>query len=413
MMNSKIALAMNAAYGGRAHALLSASGASIWLNCTPAAWLQEAFPNEDTDFSREGTIAHELAEIYAKEYRDGSNLNLLKADPRFTLEMHDAAVVYRNKIREIVEPLRAAGELVLILLEVKLDYSKYVPEGFGTSDCLILTKRKGWGIDFKYGKGVRVDVVEDGQEPEEDDEDADVEAEVTNEQVKLYALGAYEEMSFEFEEIEEFELLIVQPRMNNTNGGVISTKDLVSWGEKIMPVAQAAWEGGGDYKPGSHCQFCRARKTCSARAAEMMAQAGKLRIARDMLSPAAVAELLPALPDLAKWATELRAWARHQAIDNGVVFPGHKLVAGRSNRFFPEPGDVISRLVAAGHKRELIVKPVKLVGVTALEKLLGKKGFEEELGDLVSKSAGKPTLVLATDKRAEWKPNATADEDFE
>lgn len=400
----------------RDHALLSASGASIWLNCTRAARLQDALPDESTEFSAEGTIAHELAEIYGLEYRDGSDLSSLKADPRFNAEMHEAAQAYVDAIKAIVEPLKAAGEIVVILFEVRLDYSRYVPQGFGTSDCLILTKKRGWGLDFKYGKGVRVDLFDEEQAEDDDEEPGEDDGpEVTNEQVKLYALGALEEMSFEFEELEEFTLVIVQPRLDHVISGTASVRDLVDWGQRIVPIAQQAWDGTGDFTAGSWCQFCRARRTCKARAAKMIEVAHALRVAKETLSIDEVAALLPQLKDLEKWSRELRGWARTQAIDSGVKFPGQKLVAGRGRRYIPPENlaTVADVLFDEGLARDEIWKEPKLQGLTALEKRVGKKRFGEITDGLILKAAGKPTLVPESDKRAEWKPTNTADEDFE
>lgn len=402
----------------RAHALLSASGAHIWLNCTPAARLQDKFADEETEFSAEGTKAHELCEILLIAYRDGTPVPEGLDYPE---EMWECANQYVEVVKGIVEPLRAAGELVVILVEVKVDYSRWAPEGFGTGDCLILTKRKAWCVDYKHGKGVRVDVTSSDQstDPDEDEgeevDEEELSEEVTNEQLRIYALGTLEDMKFVFEGIEEFELVIVQPRLNNIAHGCVSTAELEAWAEGIVvPQAALAWKGEGEFVPGGHCGFCKARRTCRARAEYLREKLRAINAPKDpnLMTAKEVASILGELPAVIKWATELRKWAVRAAVDGGVRFEGFKTVEGRSNRFVSDQDEAIVILADAGFPSGQTTKPTKLLGITALEKLVGKKKLATLLSDLIVKPRGKPTLVPESDKRPIYSPTRSADDDF-
>lgn len=384
------------------HALLSASGAKKWLTCTPSARLEETMPDDNSDEAAEGTKAHDLMEIAARYEFFGEPIpeDLNTVDKRraagYSDEMVEAVKVFIDDAKAIVEQLKAEGRAYTVLVEQRLDYSPWVPEGFGTGDLVIVAQHAMWVRDFKYGKGVRVE-----------SED--------NYQMKLYGLGAYNELSFAYEGITEVNLGIVQPRVDNVSTWEVSLADLLAWGDSIKPVAEIAWRGEGEFVPGPHCSdgFCRARHTCLARAMAVL-QAAK-DADRKVLSDEEVDTLLPLLDWVTNWANGLKADARQKAIDGEVVYPNWKLVEGRSNRVLTDKKMAAVRLVANGIEKEKIftAPEPELVGITELESLCGgKKKFNELLGDLIYKPPGQPTLVPRSDKRKEWVGKTSAEDDF-
>lgn len=381
------------------HAILSASGSKKWLTCTPSARLEETFPDETSEFAAEGTKAHDLMEIVAKYHYHGVGERMTPEELvalGYTTEMQDVVREFMTEAMKITEPLRISGKPFVVLVEQRLDYSDWVPKGFGTGDLVVVSGSCVWVRDLKYGKGVPVD-----------SED--------NTQMMLYGLGAYNELAMAYDDIREFDLGIVQPRINNNSSWRVTMKDLLSWGELIKPVAQKAWDGKGEFVPGPHCDsgFCRARFTCQARAQACLDESATLNKG-ETLTPKEIAALLPKLEGIEKWAKGLREYALKQAVDSGVRFDGYKLVEGKSNRYITDKKTAAVRLVANGFPQEAILSEPELIGITALEEVVGsKKVFTELLGDLIAKPVGKPTLVAVSDKRPEWKPANTADEDFD
>jgi hypothetical protein len=387
------------------HALLSASGSKKWLTCTPSARLEEQFPDESSEYAKEGTLAHDCAEwalrfhYFKENVPEHVNTVEKRRAAGYTDEMVEAAGVFLAKAREITDPMDEKGVTYTVLIEKKLDYSRWAPEGFGTGDLVIVSEHCIWVRDFKYGQGVVVTADE-------------------NSQMMLYGLGAYHELSFSYEAINEVDLGIVQPRLAHYPEWRTTLKTLLSWGDSIRELAEAAFWGEGDFVPGAHCTecFCRARFTCKARAEANLAMAteefGNMP-ASPTLTPEQIAALLPRLPLLRKWAEEIESSALKAAVEQGVKFPGYKLVAGRSNRVIADKGTALIRLVANGYQKEEVQSEPALLGITALEELLGgAKGFNELLGDLVIKPPGRPTLVSAADKRPEWQPVASPEDDF-
>ena len=383
-----------------AHALLSASGAKKWRTCTPSARLEETFPDEQSEFATEGTKAHDLVEIIGREVFHGVKMpDALKtpaglAAAGYNNAMLVAARSFIASAKKITDELDAAGVTYTVLIEQRLDFSEWVPEGFGTSDLTIVSQDKVWVRDFKYGTGVAIDA--EG-----------------NEQMMLYGLGAYSDLSFAYDGIESFDLGIIQPRIDNDSSWEINLTDLLAWGDETKTIAARAFAGEGDFVPGDHCSdgFCKARHNCRARAAENMARVGDLP-ASSVLSTQEIADLLPKLSGIAKWANGMLEWANHEAVA-GLPFPGYKLVAGRSNRFIKDEKLAQIRLTANGYQAEEYMTEPKMVGITALEELVGgKKSFEELLGDIVGKPKGKPTLVPESDKRPVWVGTTSAEDDF-
>ena len=375
------------------HALLSASGSGKWLTCTPSARVEELIPDETSSHAAEGTICHALVEIKGRHAFFGEPL---PADlSMYSLEMHRAADRFIEECEALVAPLRAAGVAYTVLIEQRLDFSPWVPEGFGTGDFVLVCGHTIWVRDFKYGVGVPVE--SEG-----------------NTQMLLYALGAYNELAFAYDEITEVDIGVVQPRIGNVTSARVSLDYLLNWGDMIKPIAAQAWAGEGEFVAGDHCSscFCRARFNCAARAEAALAVATKefgLFPKGPFLTPSEIAELLPKLESVTKWAKDLEAFARGAALE-GQEIPGYKLVEGRSIRKITDPKTAAVRLVANGFRQEEIYTEPELITLTALQDLVGgRKPFDQLLGDLIEKPPGKPTLVPLSDKRPAW---SSADTDF-
>ena len=370
-------------HSARAHALLSASGSHRWLNCPPSAVAAEAYPNEGTEFTREGTLAHEVAEIVAREHirpesgRDGFA-------PEVTQEMLDCAAGYRDYI---YEQIRTDGATVL--LEQRVDFSTWVPDGFGTADCIIVQDRTITVIDYKYGQGVAVDAKE-------------------NTQMMLYALGALNLLGDLFD-IETVEMHIYQPRINNVSTWSASAADLLYWADKtVKRIAAEAAKGKGKYKAGAWCRFCphagRCRqltKTCTE-----YVETHSLRVAVPVLAPHEVAGVLEMEPLISLWLKRVKAQAMDTLLGGGEV-PGFKVVEGKlGNRKWTD------ELKAAGYGADEYTE-TKLLSPAAMDKSLGKKKVAELLETLIDRAPGAPTIVPASDKRPPLDRAAEAMKDFE
>lgn len=357
----------------RAHARLSASSSDRWLNCTAAPTMESAFADERSSFAQEGTDAHELCE---RALRAGRNADEMVGP--WPTEMRDYVQMYLDYVRAI------EGEL---LVEQRFDLGTWIPEGFGTSDAVVLGDNVLHVVDFKYGKGVRVDAEH-------------------NTQLMLYALGAVDEYDLLQGPFASVTLHIHQPRIGHVDSWTIATAELLAWGESIKPIARIAFDGPGEAKAGDHCTFCRARHTCRARAEINLA------IARDEMGeycpPAAtlsdddLAAIYPQLDGLVRWANDLQAYCLAQATA-GKRYAGLKLVEGVSRRVIkPESEDAVIAALREHGLDDYEFLSTKLTGITAIEKLLGKKDFTALLGEHIAKPPGKPVLVAATDKRKEY-----------
>ena len=373
----------------RTHALLSASSAHRWLACPASAVAAEAYPNEQTEFTREGTLAHEVAEVVAREQlrpetgRDGFA-------PEVTQEMLDCAAGYRDYIQEQTKSDSAA-----VLLEQRVDFSPWVPDGFGTCDCIILQDDTMTVIDYKYGQGVPVSA--EG-----------------NPQLRLYALGALNDYGIAVD-VQKVEMHIYQPRINNVSADTITAAELLEWAEKtVKPIAQKAAKGKGGYSAGPHCRFCphagRCReltKTCTE-----FVEAHDLRVAVPVLAPHEVADVLRMLPLISLWAKRVNAQALDTLLGGGTI-PGYKVVEGKQgNRQWLDELKVAEALHAAGYKPEDITE-TKLLSPAAMDKAIGKKRAAELLDALIYRTSGVPTIVPETDKRPAYDPLAEAKKDFE
>lgn len=357
------------------HAVLSASGAHRWLNCLPSARLELEFVNNESSAAAEGTAAHALCEHKlnkALHMRSKRPVSVYNSD-----EMEEHSDAYVEFVMEQLEQAKQTCTDPLILIEQRLDFSCYVPQGFGTGDCIIIADKKLHIIDFKYGMGVLVDAVD-------------------NPQMKLYALGALEIYDSLYD-IEEVSMTIFQPRRENVSTWTIRVEDLKAWAEKeLKPKAKKAYDGEGEYLPGEWCTFCRAAVKCRARAEEKLKLAQSEFKLPPLLTDSEIEEVLSKLSDLTKWANEIIAYATDAAVNHGKEWHGFKVVEGRSVRKFKDE-DAVAEVAKANGYKDIFRQ--SLITLTEMEKLMGKAKFEKILGDLIYKPPGKPTLVPLTDKR--------------
>lgn len=357
------------------HAVLSASGSHRWLNCTPSARLELEFENTGSEAAREGTAAHALCEHKLKRaLRMRSKRPVSDYDSD---EMEECTDAYVEFVMEQYEAAKQDCKDPVVLIEQRLDFSCYVPDGFGTGDCVIISDDKLHIIDFKYGMGILV------------------EAE-SNPQMKLYALGALAVYDALYD-ISEVSMTIFQPRRENVSTWTVSVADLKAWAEtELKPKADMAYNGEGDYLPGEWCTFCRAAVRCRARAEEKLKLAQTEFRMPPLLTDAEIEDILAVLPDLTKWANEITAYALDAALNHGKEWNGFKVVEGRSVRKYRDEDAAAEAAKAAGYRD---IYRQTLIPLTEMQKLMGKDRFEDILGGLIYKAPGKPTLVPKLDKR--------------
>ena len=357
------------------HAFLSPSSSERWFNCTKSAWLCEQFPDLGSVFAAEGTDAHRLCEFLLHDM-----LGMPDTDPRpgmtyYNQEMEEAAQGYVQFIREKLEAWKAKGALPTVFVEQRVDLRAYIPESMGTSDCVIIADDEIEIIDFKYGM-YRVPA--------------------TSLQLRIYALGACE-LFRNLYDFTRVRMTIYQPRLGVVDEASMDVEELYRWAaEELKPRAELAFAGQGNYSVGEWCRNCRARRTCRELAAHQLEIAKYEFTEPPLLSDEEIADVLGRVDDLVSWATGVKEYALQAALD-GRRFAGWKLVEGKSVRKFTDDACVAARVEAAG------IDPFekKMLGLTALEKKLGKRDFQNLLADLVVRSQGKPVLVPVSDKRAE------------
>jgi len=356
---------------GRKHALLGASSSYQWLACPPSARLSENYPDCSSSYAAEGTLAHSVAEGKLRRYLKRTR----KAPDCGDAEMDEATDAYVQFIGEIYEEAKQTCKDPLLLMEQRVDYSRFVTEGFGTADAILVSDGVMHVVDLKYGKGVAVSAED-------------------NPQLKLYGLGALEMLGHLYD-IGAVRMTIFQPRLSNVSTSEMSTDSLYAWAEnELAPRARLAFDGAGEFKSGGHCRFCRAKAECRARAN------ANLELARyEFQEPARldsdeIAVILAQVDELVSWAGDIKEFALSEAL-KGVKYPGWKVVEGRSNRRYTDEAAVAETVEAEGFDPY----EHKILGITAMEKLLGRKRFEDTLGGLVEKPAGKPALVPESDKR--------------
>lgn len=371
-------------HSNRKHALLSASGSSRWMNCTPSARLEENFKDERSVYADEGTLAHEFGDVelrhrlgliskavYSKE------IAKLRKHELYSSEMQPEVEKYVGIVLEAFNVAKQKNEDAVILIEQRLDFSHLVEKGFGTGDAVIIADGVLEVIDLKYGKGVRVDA---------DD----------NPQLKLYGSGALREYELLYD-IRTVRLTIVQPRLDHVSVFDVSVEDLKSWGEKeVRPKAQKAYKGEGEQTPGEWCKFCKAKSICRALAQENMKLAAYEFQDPHLLSDKEVLEIYGQLEVFYDWAKSLSSYVLDEAL-KGKAWPGYKIVEGRSNRKWLDETKVAEVLRKDYGEDEFMIS--KLAGITAIEKLVGKAKFGPLLNEFIVKPPGAPTLVPESDKR--------------
>ncbi|MCD7751017.1 MAG: DUF2800 domain-containing protein [Lachnospiraceae bacterium] len=369
------------------HSSLSPSSSHRWLACPPSARLCAAVEGmtEAGPFAKQGTDAHALA-----EHKVLIALGRDSPDPTENLDYFDGEMdsctdEYRNFVLEQVEEAKKNCKDPLVLVEQKLDFSHWVPDGFGTGDCVIVADDTLQVIDFKYGLGILVDAKD-------------------NSQMRCYALGALDAFDGIYD-IRTVQMTIFQPRRNNISTDSMSKEDLLSWADTVLaPTAKLAAAGEGEFKAGDHCQFCKVKATCRERAAYNLKLAAYDFAPPETLEPLEIASILDKVDNLVSWAGDVKEYALRQA-QSGTEYEGWKVVEGRSVRKYRDDAAVAAAVTAAGYDPY----EQKLLGVTAMTSLLGKKKFNEILGSLVYKPPGKPTLAPTSDKRPAYN---TAQNDF-
>lgn len=379
----------------RGHAKLSPSAAHRWLTCTAAPTLEARYEDQSSVYAKEGTEAHELAElctealigsITARDFK--AMLKQFQTDSEFyNEEMLEAAEDYARYINEKLHEVRQNCPDAIVALETRLDLREIIPEGFGTADCIIIAEPEMYVIDFKYGKGVAVEAQ-------------------GNPQMEIYALGAltlYQDLY----DIRTVNMTIVQPRLGGISEAKMDKEALVAWGNVgVKPKAKEAYEGPGTFRPSEEaCKFCKARGECQARANYYVDLFEENDPLMDVMPLEQIGELLEMAKGMKSWLSDLEERA-YSLLMEGESVPGWKLVAGRSTRTWADEEAVAQILKTKGKLKAGDIYTKKLNGITTIEKLLGKKKFAELLpmGEMVIKPEGKPTLAPADDKRPEIKP---------
>jgi len=357
------------------HAVLSASSSYRWLACPPSALECAKLPDVQSDFTKQGTEAHALCEYKVKKALGQKGKDPTKSLTTFDEEMAECTDAYAQFVIESLSAAKAACNNPLVLVEQRLDFSRWVPEGFGTGDCLIVADDTLTVIDYKHGLGILVEAEK-------------------NPQMMCYALGALD-LFDRIYDIQKVSMTIFQPRRENVSTYTLSKEDLLQWAETVLkPTAELAAKGEGEYKAGDHCRFCKIKAICRKRA-EYNLELAKYDFAMpSTLEDEEVEAILAKADELVSWAGDVKEYALQQAL-SGKNWAGWKLVEGRSNRRFVNEKAVAAKVEEAGYSPY----EKKLMGITALTRLLGKRRFDELLAGLIEKPEGKPVLVPETDKR--------------
>lgn len=384
----------------RAHALLSASSAHRWLLCTPSAKLEEQFPDTTSEAAAEGTLAHELAEMKLRNYffthdygkrKLNSDIKKLQKNELWQAEMTGYTDTYLDYIKLIALSDRSA---FTVRIETRVDYGKYAKDGFGTADCILIRGKDVHVFDFKYGKGVPVSAED-------------------NPQMMLYALGILDMYGLLYD-MQTFHLHIIQPRIDNISDWTVSREKLLEFGEFVRKQSSLAYDGAGDYVPGEkQCRFCRAKAQCRARAQENVRLAfspdlGKLP---PLISADEAGAYLTQGEDVERWLSDLKDWALGECLAGNSV-PGWKAVEGRGSREWSDQDAAFERLISTGITEEAVLYERKPLTLSQVEKAIGKKDFQDAVGEFVVKKPGKPALVKESDRRKAIQNKVTAEEAF-
>ncbi|RMD03216.1 DUF2800 domain-containing protein [Clostridium autoethanogenum] len=357
------------------HSKFSPSATHRILACTPSMLLEQQFPNETSTYAEEGTAAHDLAEHKLKKaLKMRSKKPVSKYDSD---EMDEYTDNYVEYCLEIIEKSKESCKDLQILIEQKLDFSDYVEGGFGTGDLVIVGTGTLHVIDFKYGRGVIVSAEK-------------------NPQMMLYALGALSLFDMLYD-IKKVTMTIVQPRVDNFSTYEMGVDDLLKWAEEeLKPKAKLALKGEGEFCPGEHCIFCRAKNQCRARAVKNLELLKYEFADPSLLSDDEIAEIIGVSEELSKWAGDIYTYAAALAINEGKQWDGFKLVEGRTRRKYTDEEAAAEVAKSAGYSD---IYKKNLISITEMEKLMGKKKFKDILGSFVEKPKGKLTLVVDSDKR--------------
>lgn len=374
----------------RSHALLSASGAGRWLNCTPSAKLEDEYGEKKSSiYAEEGTLAHELSELYLSkdvlgtinEQDFDSRLEEIMANSLFSEEMLEVVPIYTDYCSAQLAEAKTANPFAIMEIEQKLDLTAFVPESFGTSDCVIINDNLMEVIDLKYGKGVPVYAE-------------------WNKQLMLYGLGALQKYDTMYD-ISEVRLTIVQPRINNISSWQISVKELRKWAEEeLKPKAKLAFNGEGELNAGDWCRFCAVRNQCRKLYEQQLEIAQHEFADAALLTDDEIADVVKRTPKLVEWANSIAEYAQAKALNENKQWPGLKLVEGISRRKWLDEDKAVNAIFARlPELSEDEIFNTKLKPITSIEKLVGKTRFADILADVVIKPQGKPTLVPLEDKR--------------
>lgn len=372
----------------RAHARLSASGSHRWINCPPSVRLEEQFPDTGSTYADEGTFAHKVAEAYLKQEINPKPAGIwygilaeLKEHEYWSQALHDYISDYATTILERFNQRKQTCPDAELLLEQRLDFSDWVPGGFGTGDVVIIADGQVEIIDLKYGAGVPVSAE-------------------NNPQLRLYGLGAIDAYSYLYS-IDSVTTTIIQPRLNSQSSETLSVFWLINWAmTTVKPAAELAERGEGNFCAGEHCKFCKARAVCRARMEESLEAAKKRFQPIPTLTDDEISDLLGNLDKITSWASDVKTYALDQAENHGKKWPGWKLVEGRANRKYADEDKAAEWLRKQGVK-DAIMYERKFLTITAMEEAVGKKLFGQLPEGLIIKPQGKPTLVPASDKRPE------------
>ena len=372
------------------HAYLSASASHRWLACPPSAKLCANILDQASEYAQQGTDCHELCAYLVEKALGREVIDPTENLTYYDAEMQNCAEEYRNYVLEQIEAAKEFCKDPQVMIEQRLDFSRWVENGFGTGDCVIVADEVLQIIDYKHGLGVLVSAG--------DDEHGG------NSQMMCYALGALEVFG-DIYDINQIKMTIFQPRRENISTYTISRDNLLKWANEVLaPTAQLAYVGEGEFKAGGHCQFCKVKATCRKRAEYNLELAKYDFEMPATLDDTEIAAILERVDEMISWGNDIKEYALKQA-QSGVHFEGWKVVEGRSNRKYTDEEAVAFKVKDAGFDPY----EKKLLGVTAMSTLLGKKKFEELLGGLIYKPPGKPALVPESDKRPAMN---TAIEDF-
>lgn len=357
------------------HAVLSASSSERWLNCPPSARLCENYEDRGSDYAAEGTDAHSLVQYRLEQALGMQTENPIENLTWYNEEMEDCAAGYAAYVMELLETAKQTCSDPVVMIEQRVNFTRWVPDGFGTADCILIADGVMNIVDYKHGKGVEVSAVE-------------------NPQMMLYALGALEIFD-DIYDIDTVRMTIYQPRKNNVSVCVMEKDSLLEWAQNdLVYKAKLAYEGQGDFHCGEWCRFCKAKAECRERAEANLALARYDFEAPALLDDEEIADILGKVDALTAWASDVKEYALQQAI-SGKEWNGWKLVEGRSNRKYTNDAVVAAAVESIGfdpYER-------KVLGITAMQKMLGKSRFEELLAPYIEKPQGKPTLVPESDKR--------------